>query len=448
MQSSNNNPTPNNLNSIVNSISENLSNNIKESIDIDKVAEEDVIEDKVTEEGMQSNVIEDIDEEDIDEEDIDEEDIDEADIDEEDIDEEDIDEEDIDEEDIDEEDIDEAEHYDNYIPQIFFGMNNIGLGVHSTLSHDFYTSESNSHILHNLHNLHELFEIMASTMIPTNIVNIANVANVSNVSNVSNSTNNIISEINPANSGNSVLDNTTLAGITINGQTMIQAQLQPQPQPQPQPIGNYGTQEMVNEQVDKLISSSMDNLNLVTEPLLNFIENCYLENMQYDDDIINLIRYTIKSCFSRRTDFEAKELISGLIYYSFSGNNSLFSDNYDDIVLPMLHSELKRIVTQSIRLAILRRAIAGPSMEDVKLVVNPDALEKIPKSKYMELDDKIKSMNISCTVCQDEFNDEDTVRVLPCEHIYHPDCIDDWLKLHSYKCPCCRKPAAEYSAKI
>ena len=73
---------------------------------------------------------------------------------------------------------------------------------------------------------------------------------------------------------------------------------------------------------------------------------------------------------------------------------------------------------------------------------------KIIFKKVNELEQKIKSMNSKCTVCQDDFNEQDDVRVLPCEHIYHLDCIDDWLKIHSYKCPCCRKPAAEYSPKI
>jgi hypothetical protein len=59
-----------------------------------------------------------------------------------------------------------------------------------------------------------------------------------------------------------------------------------------------------------------------------------------------------------------------------------------------------------------------------------------------------KNINIKCTVCQDEFNEQDDVRLLPCEHIYHLDCIDAWLKEHSYKCPCCRKPAAEHAPKI
>lgn len=330
-------------------------------------------------------------------------------------------------------DYNEEENYEGFMPQFpnLFSPSPLRytlplgfpFGFSSGISSGISFGIPNSHILSNLNNAQGIFDMMSNIMIPMGVS--------PNILNINNSTNLIINEINPANSGNSVLPNIAGIGqpININGT-------------------NFGTQQMIDEEVNKLILSGTNNLGLVTTPVLSFIENCYLENVQYDVDVVNIIRYTIKNCFSRRTDFEASELISGIIYYSLAGNNSLFSDNYDHIVLPMLHNELKRIVTQSIRLAILRRAIGPPTMEDVKLVIKPDVLEQIPKSKYSELDDKIKSMNVSCTICQDEFNKEDIVRILPCEHIYHPDCIDDWLKEHSYKCPCCRKPAAEHSAKI
>jgi hypothetical protein len=329
-----------------------------------------------------------------------------------------------------EDDDDEETQYEGFIPQFpsLFLPHTMGSANPFGFTFGVLPGIPNGHILNNLNNVQGIFDMMSSFMVPAIPPDLVNPINPIGPINP------ITNEINPANSGNSPLANTTLTGQPI-------APISPN-------ANNLSTQAMIEEEVNKLISSGTNNLQLVTKPVLDFIENCYLENMQYEDDIINIIRYTIRYCFSRRTDFEISELISGIIYYSLGGNNSVFGDNYDDVVLPMLQNELKRIVTQSVRLAILRRAIAGPTMEDVKLVVNPDVLEKIPKSKYSEVDDKIKSMNVSCTVCQDDFNTEDTVRILPCEHLYHPDCIDDWLKGHSYKCPCCRKPAAEHSAKI
>jgi len=41
-------------------------------------------------------------------------------------------------------------------------------------------------------------------------------------------------------------------------------------------------------------------------------------------------------------------------------------------------------------------------------------------------------------VCWDDFVLQEKVKQLECEHLYHPDCIIPWLKLHG-TCPICRK---------
>ncbi|KAH7065444.1 hypothetical protein B0J12DRAFT_693781 [Macrophomina phaseolina] len=46
----------------------------------------------------------------------------------------------------------------------------------------------------------------------------------------------------------------------------------------------------------------------------------------------------------------------------------------------------------------------------------------------------------TCAICLDDFIDkETTVRELPCKHIYHPDCIDNFLRDNSSLCPLCKK---------
>lgn len=288
------------------------------------------------------------------------------------------------------------EGYDSEIPTVFIS--------------------NNSNVYNNINDLQMLLNITYGYAMPTTIPSIPL---------------NFVFHINPSNSGNSVLPPTTLTGNPINmGQT------------------NNNSLETIDEEVNKLIIAGNENMHLVPQQVLNFIEKCFLENMQYDDDNENLIRYTIRNCFINGLEYELKELIAGIMYYSLMGLNAILSDNYDLLVFPMLQNELKRIVTQSLRLSILRRMVAPQQMEDVKLVVKQDVLDTIHTSKFAKLDDSIKSMNAKCTVCQDEFNGEDDVRVLKCNHTYHLDCIDGWLKEYSYKCPCCREPAAEHSAKM
>ena len=44
----------------------------------------------------------------------------------------------------------------------------------------------------------------------------------------------------------------------------------------------------------------------------------------------------------------------------------------------------------------------------------------------------------SCAICVDDFKDGDMMRVLPCSHHFHLECIDEWLINHSDLCPLCK----------
>lgn len=44
----------------------------------------------------------------------------------------------------------------------------------------------------------------------------------------------------------------------------------------------------------------------------------------------------------------------------------------------------------------------------------------------------------SCPICLEDFTDKEEIRELPCLHIYHPECIDPFLKTRSSLCPMCK----------
>ena len=51
---------------------------------------------------------------------------------------------------------------------------------------------------------------------------------------------------------------------------------------------------------------------------------------------------------------------------------------------------------------------------------------------------KIGQTALECAVCLNEFQDHETLRLLPkCSHVFHSDCIDTWLASH-VTCPVCR----------
>ncbi|KAI4176387.1 MAG: hypothetical protein LQ343_001126 [Gyalolechia ehrenbergii] len=54
---------------------------------------------------------------------------------------------------------------------------------------------------------------------------------------------------------------------------------------------------------------------------------------------------------------------------------------------------------------------------------------------------------LACSVCTDDFAKGQDVRVLPCNHKFHPECIDPWLLNVSGTCPLCRvdlRPTTSY----
>lgn len=49
-----------------------------------------------------------------------------------------------------------------------------------------------------------------------------------------------------------------------------------------------------------------------------------------------------------------------------------------------------------------------------------------------------QNSNLGCSICTEDFTKGEDVRVLPCNHQYHPTCIDPWLLNVSGTCPLCR----------
>ncbi|KAL9175167.1 hypothetical protein ABFS82_02G098500 [Erythranthe guttata] len=66
-------------------------------------------------------------------------------------------------------------------------------------------------------------------------------------------------------------------------------------------------------------------------------------------------------------------------------------------------------------------------------------IDTFPTFSYSEVKDhKIGKGGLECAVCLNEFEEDETLRLLPkCDHVFHPECIDAWLESH-VTCPVCR----------
>ncbi|KAK1278084.1 E3 ubiquitin-protein ligase ATL6 [Acorus gramineus] len=68
-----------------------------------------------------------------------------------------------------------------------------------------------------------------------------------------------------------------------------------------------------------------------------------------------------------------------------------------------------------------------------------EVLESFPTFLYSDVKGlKLGKGTLECAICINEFEDDETLRLLPkCDHVFHPECIDTWLSTHT-TCPVCR----------
>ncbi|XP_052180692.1 uncharacterized protein LOC127793929 [Diospyros lotus] len=71
-------------------------------------------------------------------------------------------------------------------------------------------------------------------------------------------------------------------------------------------------------------------------------------------------------------------------------------------------------------------ATAEPTIESLPKVVLGES-RRLPKPNYN-----------TCPICLTEYRPKETLRCLPeCQHCFHADCVDEWLRLNA-SCPVCR----------
>ncbi|KAK1892464.1 RING finger protein 215 [Dissostichus eleginoides] len=83
--------------------------------------------------------------------------------------------------------------------------------------------------------------------------------------------------------------------------------------------------------------------------------------------------------------------------------------------------------------------------DDLELFPKQDVLKRMSSLKtktYLQpkpwCDPSQSGEADNCAVCLEPFNNNQCLRVLPCLHEYHRECVDPWLLLH-HTCPLCKR---------
>jgi len=69
-----------------------------------------------------------------------------------------------------------------------------------------------------------------------------------------------------------------------------------------------------------------------------------------------------------------------------------------------------------------------------KKITSPEEIENLKQINYKKDEQEISC----CPIMQVDFNEDEKVTKLPCNHIFNTAAIKQWLEEESYKCPVCR----------
>ena len=110
--------------------------------------------------------------------------------------------------------------------------------------------------------------------------------------------------------------------------------------------------------------------------------------------------------------------------------------NHNVITFQNISSTLVYIITFSLCLKLIVIYFKKIYVIITKCMYKNKMKKKVNKIKYTE------NMNYkNCTICLEDFELNENLSILSCEHIYHIKCINDWINLKndmkSVRCPNC-----------
>jgi hypothetical protein len=81
--------------------------------------------------------------------------------------------------------------------------------------------------------------------------------------------------------------------------------------------------------------------------------------------------------------------------------------------------------------------------DDVKMPLTRSAYMSLKVDDYKNI--KTESKIDNCSICLEKYVDTDKLKILPCKHFFHIQCIEPWLLSQSYKCPLCRAECGQHT---
>lgn len=118
-----------------------------------------------------------------------------------------------------------------------------------------------------------------------------------------------------------------------------------------------------------------------------------------------------------------------------TGQNNHFHIQAPPIRMFQLHGDMRDYAWGSNGLDTIITQLLNQLENTGPPPASDDQLKNLPQIVITQQDvDK----SAQCAICMEDFNLNETAKKLPCKHLFHEPCVNEWLKLHG-TCPVCRK---------
>ena len=86
--------------------------------------------------------------------------------------------------------------------------------------------------------------------------------------------------------------------------------------------------------------------------------------------------------------------------------------------------------------------MSEPLFEDVKVTVSNEDFDKLEEITITDINIK-DYKDKDCNICLEQYELNNNIKILPCKHFFHKNCIKEWLCNEKINCPICRKDIRE-----
>jgi len=151
-------------------------------------------------------------------------------------------------------------------------------------------------------------------------------------------------------------------------------------------------------------------------------------NQQVMEQFTNELRNNIMTSFSNSNNEPLVQYIDIINHLDMPVN--IQEQNLENVIVALTEQEFQKLE---------KKIYTEKYTENKQEICNSEIKEKI--------NDEYETMNNTCFICLDNFQENDEIIILNCKHNFHYTCIENWLKNHSNKCPTCREVVADGEPK-